>query len=301
MLNNKFYIYRHIRPDKNEIFYIGKGNNLDKRKSMYRRANEHVKRSIFWKKIFNLNNKDIIVEILFECDNDIIANIKEKEFISLYGRKDLHTGTLVNMTNGGDGTVGVIYSDERKAKIKEWVKNNNPRLGKKHSDATKKILSNKAKIRKTPNPFKGKRHTKETIELLKLKALGRKSGRSKKVINVLSGEVFETAKVAAKAFNMNYTNFVYRHLSECYKNNKTPFIYLSDYDILGKEESLKKTCIPKRHSKAMYKSVIDTISGKSYECIKEAADDIGVDVSTLRRRLQGIFVNNTNLKYADGM
>lgn len=31
---------------------------------------------------------------------------KEKEFILLYGRKDMKTGSLVNMTDGGDGLVG---------------------------------------------------------------------------------------------------------------------------------------------------------------------------------------------------
>jgi hypothetical protein len=47
MLESKFYIYRHIRPDTNEVFYIGKGNNLDKRKSKYHRAYDFLKRSNF--------------------------------------------------------------------------------------------------------------------------------------------------------------------------------------------------------------------------------------------------------------
>jgi hypothetical protein len=40
------------------------------------------------------------------------ANHKEKEFIQLYGRKDLGLGELVNMTDGGDGTIGRILSEE---------------------------------------------------------------------------------------------------------------------------------------------------------------------------------------------
>ena len=44
------------------------------------------------------------------------AQEKEREFIKLCGRKDLGLGTLVNKTDGGEGTVGCIQSEEHKAK-----------------------------------------------------------------------------------------------------------------------------------------------------------------------------------------
>lgn len=36
------------------------------------------------------------------------AKVKEIELISLYGRRDLGKGTLVNFTDGGEGTQGKV-------------------------------------------------------------------------------------------------------------------------------------------------------------------------------------------------
>jgi hypothetical protein len=92
------YLYRHIRKDKDEVFYIGIGFDKDKK-----RATSHHSRNQYWKNIVNLT--DFEVEILFENISEDSLVEKEKEFISLYGRKDLKEGVLVNMTDGGDGTV----------------------------------------------------------------------------------------------------------------------------------------------------------------------------------------------------
>ena len=100
MLSNNFYIYRHIRPDTNEVFYIGKGNNLDKRVSLYSRAKCKNRRHDYWKRIVAKNNGVFTIEIMFECETEEQANAKEIEFIALYGRKDLGNGTLVNFTDG---------------------------------------------------------------------------------------------------------------------------------------------------------------------------------------------------------
>lgn len=93
------YVYRHIRLDKNEVFYVGIGSdNLGK----YTRAHS-TKRGDHWKNIFN--NTEIIVEIMLDDLTWEEACEKEKEFIKLYGRKDLNLGTLINLTDGGDGTL----------------------------------------------------------------------------------------------------------------------------------------------------------------------------------------------------
>jgi len=42
---------------------------------------------------------------------------KEKEFISLYGRKNTKTGVLCNMTDGGEGTLNIKFSEERRKSI----------------------------------------------------------------------------------------------------------------------------------------------------------------------------------------
>ena len=194
-----FYIYRHIRPDTNEVFYIGKGNNLDKRKSEYRRAFETIKRSEFWKSIVDKNNGNYIVEIMFHCDTDAEASCKEIEFISLYGRRDLGKGTLANLTDGGDGSLGVVVSESTRQKKREI---GSPMQGKKHTEISKKKQSEAAKMRLVNN-FKGKKHKEETILRLKELAKNRKPRNLKKVIDINTNVIYASAKEAAISLGLN--------------------------------------------------------------------------------------------------
>ncbi len=92
---NDWIVYRHIRLDKNMPFYIGIGKDLN-------RPYNKKDRSIFWKSI--INKTEYTTEILFDNLTKEQAIEKEVEFIELYGRVDLKTGTLCNMTCGGEGT-----------------------------------------------------------------------------------------------------------------------------------------------------------------------------------------------------
>ena len=104
------YVYRHIRLDKNVPFYIGIGSDLQ-----YKRAFEKSRRSIFWNKI--INKTLYSVEILFDNITNEFAKEKEKEFIKIYGRIDKKTGVLCNLTDGGDGINGYIFTKEHKEKL----------------------------------------------------------------------------------------------------------------------------------------------------------------------------------------
>ena len=105
---DNWFLYRHIRADKNEPFYIGIGKDLG------RPASSKYRNKI-WKSIVAKTNYTI--EILLEnlSQEDVIR--KEIEFIKLYGRKDIGTGCLANMTSGGEGCNGMIYTEERNNKI----------------------------------------------------------------------------------------------------------------------------------------------------------------------------------------
>lgn len=102
--NGKYYLYRHIRLDKNEPFYIGvgtkDGNKYSRKTTEYKRAFVKFTRNKYWKSIVNKTLYD--VEIVIESNNKEFIKKKEIEFIKLYGRKDINTGVLANMTNGGD-------------------------------------------------------------------------------------------------------------------------------------------------------------------------------------------------------
>lgn len=122
------YVYRHIRLDKNEPFYIGIGNDMTNK-----RAKEKARRSNLWKKI--IAKSDYEVEILFDGISYDEAKLKEIEFIELYGRIDLGNGTLANLTNGGDGTINP--SQETRDKISKVNK------GRKNSEALMELLINR--------------------------------------------------------------------------------------------------------------------------------------------------------------
>lgn len=100
----QYYVYRHIRLDKNEVFYIGIGTKKLKKlsyKSLYSRAFDKTSRNFLWKRITEKTKYK--VEIIFEDSDRFFIKQKEQEFISLYGRKLSGKGTLCNLTIGGDG------------------------------------------------------------------------------------------------------------------------------------------------------------------------------------------------------
>jgi len=101
-------VYRHIRLDKNEPFYIGISNNLKRPYSKRGRNN-------IWNKI--INKTDYEVEILFDDLTWEEAQEKEKEFIKLYGRIDIKTGVLANLTDGGEGTQGILITEETRNRM----------------------------------------------------------------------------------------------------------------------------------------------------------------------------------------
>jgi hypothetical protein len=101
-------VYKHIREDLNEVFYIGMGENES-------RAYTEYKRSVAWK---NITNKTTYrVEIIFNNLKWEEACEKEKEYIKFYGRRDLGLGPLVNMTDGGEGGLGKIISEKHKIAV----------------------------------------------------------------------------------------------------------------------------------------------------------------------------------------
>ena len=137
------YIYRHIRLDKNEPFYIGIS------KDAYRPFTKKG-RNKYWLRI--TNKTEYKVDILFDNLSYDEAKSKEIEFIALYGRKDSKNGTLVNMTDGGEGSLNIIVSDETRKLISQ---NNKGRKGIPQTEESKRKIS----IAKT-----GVKQTKQAIE-----------------------------------------------------------------------------------------------------------------------------------------
>jgi len=106
-----FYIYFHRKSDTGEVFYIGKGQKKYKYDRAYMKENHNK----WWKNI--VNKHGYIVEIICYFDNEYLSCITEKYFIKKIGRRDLGLGPLVNLTDGGEGLSGHIFTKEHREKI----------------------------------------------------------------------------------------------------------------------------------------------------------------------------------------
>ena len=98
-------VYRHRRLDTFKVFYIGIGKTE-------KRAYSKKSRNKWWKNI--ILKTEYSVEIIIEDISWKEAQEVEVLLISEYGRRDLGLGNLVNLTNGGEGTQGIIVSDKTK-------------------------------------------------------------------------------------------------------------------------------------------------------------------------------------------
>jgi|688.fasta_scaffold218449_2 hypothetical protein len=222
MLESKFYIYRHIRPDTNEVFYIGKGNNINPKKTLYERMNIVKKRNKIWQSIVLKNNGVFKSEILFECETEEKCNAKEIEFIELYGRKDLNNGTLANLTSGGDGSLGIITKQEKRDKLSLKFKGEaHPNFGKKLSKET--CMKKSESMKNSDKNLKGKKLPewwKDKIRQTKFGAnnpmFGKKSHLAKAVIDIVTGIEYHSIMEAAKS-----TPYKFQYVSAMLKGTKT--------------------------------------------------------------------------------
>lgn len=144
------YLYRHIRKDINQPFYIGIGSDNDgKFKRAYQKFS--YKRNQHWHNI--VNKTEYEVEIVMDDLTWEEACLKEIEFIELYGRTDLDKGPLVNKTRGGEGTVGSIHPHTEETKLKISLSTKGI---KKHSEETKIKMKNRIFSDETKRKMKGR-------------------------------------------------------------------------------------------------------------------------------------------------
>jgi hypothetical protein len=122
----QYFIYRHIRVDNGETFYVGCGtkrNNkrLAERRTKFPRAFEIDKRNDLWKEVYNVT--DFNVEILFETTCKKTAYLKEAEYIKYYGRTIDNSGILTNISKAQGGCekkVRITQMDIEGNTIKIW-------------------------------------------------------------------------------------------------------------------------------------------------------------------------------------
>ena len=147
-------VYQHRRNDTNEVFYVGIGNSKN-------RAYESDGRNKHWRGV--VKKVGYQVDVLIEGISWTDACEIEKGLIKDIGRSDLKLGTLVNLTDGGDGLSNYTFSKDTINKISQKLKN------RKLSKETKLKISESTKGKPKPkNSLVGKKkHSEETKQKLR--------------------------------------------------------------------------------------------------------------------------------------
>lgn len=178
---NEFYVYAHKRLDTQAVFYVGKG-----------KGNRHLKRygrSNYWNNIVNkAGYKSVIVgselseQQAFDMEKELIEFLREEGV------------TLCNMTDGGEGSSGLLHTEEQKRKIGDAQRgvpkpeSQKKKLSELLLSGEHPIFSEKAKAKNRgenhwaygltgeANPSYGRKDTPEMIEAKRQRMLGRKIG-----------------------------------------------------------------------------------------------------------------------------
>ena len=167
IIMSDYYVYLHKRAHDGVVFYVGKGTKG--------RSKSKHGRSKHWHN--TVNKYGYIIEFVCVGIQEWYASELEVEQIALYGRYDLRQGTLVNFTDGGEGTSGRKFSEDALLRIGAASKT--------------RVLSDDSR-KKMSVSQKGRKHTPETLTKLALLNTTRNQSQEQrdKVSKKLKGRIF---------------------------------------------------------------------------------------------------------------
>lgn len=247
MENKNYYVYVYLDPRKKgnfthgqymfdyEPIYVGKGTR--------NRINQHLinvnegKTSLFYnklRKILTSGFEPIKIKLVENLTEEESLSI-EKTLITIIGRLDIETGTLCNMTEGGE--IGFKRTEEAKRKLSESKKGDkNPMFGKTTSQKQKDAVNEARRLGKIKLSEAGRQKIIEN---------GKKRKGKKNSVIRFDIKVYKLISPN----NEEYTILGAKNLQQFCKEKKLQYhvlknnlgILISDKEIIGKKINAKNT------------------------------------------------------------
>lgn len=134
---NKYYAY--VYHDGPTPIYVGKGKGERAYKHLSRKDKHPLTCKLAKMK---REGREPRIQII-DAPDEAAAFEMEELLIAMIGRRDLGTGPLLNLTDGGEGASGVVCSQETKAKLSASIKevHTRPEVKAKRSASLKEAMA----------------------------------------------------------------------------------------------------------------------------------------------------------------
>ena len=280
-------IYCYIDKKDNQIVYVGKDSNIDKKK----RHRQHLAPSNYNAQQINRilqNNPDrYIYRVLWEIDDCTDNHLNQMEifYIKKYDPQ-------FNFTEGGDGISGFKHSEEARKKMSENHRDvsgtNNPMYGKTGENSPRygKTLSEETR-KKISESMKGKTLSEETRKKMSEAHKGENNhmyGKThsletrKKMSEAKKGKTRseETRKKISKSMKAQNTTGFYRVSKQKKSTCKQGFMWRYQYPYKSTKKSIYSTNLKKLEKKVKTQSLPWQIvnENKARQSLKKDIGDI---------------------------
>lgn len=169
-LVDRYYVYGYYDLD-GQPFYIGKGcgercyyhlyKSQNKKKGVYYNPRKSRKINLILKQVGSKNFIENNIKILHSELSEKEALEKEAQLIKKYGRLDLKTGILTNLTDGGEYCIGSLKKTQsHREKLSKALTG--------HKRSIESCSKQSDKIKGSGNPMHNKKHSEEAKNKIRI-------------------------------------------------------------------------------------------------------------------------------------